>query len=302
MRVDGHAHLFAGTTVERRAVDELAPAERTASIEDLWAVADPVGVRAAVLVPLDRDDRTCAAALAAWPGRCAGVAVAGPEDHGPQAGDALRRRRESYRFDAVRLRWLAQPGTELTASPAWPLLRAMAEDDLVLWAYLPPDQVDHLSTLTALLPELRVVLNHFGFAPSGMQVDEFRRPRFPGALDAPTRRRVAALADRHQVHLMISGHYALTRSAPPYPDLVAASRELVAAFGAERCLWGSDFPWPAVEPGYRRTLEAAEHGLGPLRPDERDQIFGGTARRLFPAALGGTSTDHSTPSVEEENN
>jgi len=281
-KVDAHAHVFAEATREDREPDELAPAERSAGVEDLWAHAQAAGVDGVVLVPLGPDASTCARALARWPGRCAGVIVATVADHGADAAQRLRARRAEHRFEGVRMGWLGEPGRPLTDSPAWPLLEAMAADGLVLWSYLPPDQVAHLPELARRLPTLRVVLNHLGFAPIDMTVDEHRRPRFPGALEAATVERVARLADHPSMHLMVSGHYALSRQGAPYDDLRAPVRHLVGAFGAERCLWGSDFPWPEVVPGYRETLDLAVDQLADLPDHEQDLIFGGTARRLFP--------------------
>jgi L-fuconolactonase len=283
--VDAHAHVFAPTPDELRPADDLAPAERTARLEELWEAGAAVGVEGAVLVPLATDDTTCAAALARDPGRCAGVAVAGPDDLGPGAAARLRDRRAAYPFSAVRLMWLGAPGRPLPTSAAWPLLEELAEQDLVLWSYLPPDQAPLLGELAERLPTLRIVLNHLGFAPDAMVVDEHRRPRFPGALDAATVDRVRALADHPGMHLMVSGHYALTRADVPYHDLADATRTLVATYGAERCLWGSDFPWPAADPGYVASHAAVRAMLADCGERELDLIFGGTVRRLFPDAF-----------------
>jgi len=161
----------------------------------------------------------------------------------------------------------------------------MADRDLLLWAYLGPDQTPFLADLARALPDLRVVLNHLGFAPTGMIVDEHRRPRFPGALDRATVDRVLALAENPRMHLMVSGHYALTRTGWPYDDLASETRRLVGAYGAERCLWGSDFPWPSDQPGYAATLESVTRMLTDLSAAELALVLGGTARQLFSNAF-----------------
>lgn len=55
---------------------------------------------------------------------------------------------------------------------------------------------------------------------------------------------------------------------------------LVAAFGADRIAWGSNFP--AHEGPLSRLTEHARHALSCLREAERAAIFAGTARRLYP--------------------
>ena len=54
------------------------------------------------------------------------------------------------------------------------------------------------------------------------------------------------------------------------------------AFGAERLMFGSD--WPVcllATPAYRDVLAAAEELTGELSATERDAVFGGTAQRVY---------------------
>ena len=57
--------------------------------------------------------------------------------------------------------------------------------------------------------------------------------------------------------------------------------KLIAAFGANRIIWGSNFPAHAGP--MARLLEEAKHVLSCLSEAERDLIFSSTARRLYPA-------------------
>jgi L-fuconolactonase len=59
--------------------------------------------------------------------------------------------------------------------------------------------------------------------------------------------------------------------------------KLVAAFGADRIAWGSNFP--AHEGPMSHLLEEAQQGLSCLSDSERASIFSGTARRLYPALV-----------------
>ncbi len=57
--------------------------------------------------------------------------------------------------------------------------------------------------------------------------------------------------------------------------------KVVAAFGAQRLAWGSNFP---TSPGtLAEILATAQHGLASLSADDRAWIFGKTAQRLYPA-------------------
>ena len=280
--IDGHAHVFRPATEVPRVVDELASADREARVDALRSNLGTVGGVGAVLVPLGTEDETAAAAIVDHPGQFVGVAVAGEADIGPDGPDHLLARAEAYPFSAVRMMSIGRPGQRLVESPAWPTLSLMAERDWVLWSYLGPQQAPFLLDLVIALPTLRIVLNHLGFTPAQMHVDDHVRPRFSGGLADSDVDRVLRLSDHEQVHLMVSGHYALSEVGPPYDDLRTITRRLVDAYGTERSLWASDFPWPALVPGYRETLRSTERLLGSLDSAAHADIFGGTVRRLFP--------------------
>ncbi|MBO0878735.1 MAG: amidohydrolase family protein, partial [Pseudonocardia sp.] len=251
--IDGHAHVFGAAGSTGRSVHELTPPDRTAPVEELLGLMAGAGVSHAVLVPVDTADDVVADALARYPGRFAGVAVATDAELGRAGTDpvrALYARRARWPFAALRTGWLGDPARPVTDSPAMPMLRALAADGIVLWSYLPPDQLVLLERLVVALPELRVVLNHLGFCPHDMRVDEHRRPRFDDPFPDELVRRLERLADAPGVHVMVSGQYALSAAGPPYPDLFAVTRRLAAAYGPERLLWASDHPWPSRVPGY----------------------------------------------------
>jgi len=288
--VDAHAHVFGPAGYTGRGVDGLAPADREAPVEELLGLMAAAGVEQAVLVALDTDDQVVGGALARYPGRFAGVAVATPTDLGRAGGvpvTSLRGRRARWPFSALRTSRPGDPRRPMTESTAMPLLRQLAEDGVVLWSYLPPEQLRLLEQLVVVLPELRVVLNHLGFCPHHMWVDEHRRPRFDDPFPPALVRRLLRLADAPGVHVLVSGQYALSRSAPPYPDLFDLTRALSAAYGPARLLWGSDHPWPSSVPGYPVLRTLVDTALPELDPPAREMILGGTARALLPALRAG---------------
>ena len=283
--VDAHAHVFRPAAVSPRGVDQLAPAERDAPVEELLTHMDQTGVAAAVLVPLDGTDDYVAEVLARFPHRFAAVAVATAAEHGTAGADpvaALRSRRGRWPFGALRTSWLGDPRRPVTESPFLPVLRVLAEEGLPLWSYLPPSQLGLLEEVVAVLPDLRVVLNHLGFCPHDMRVDEHRRPRFDDPFPEPLVRRLERLADGPQVHVLVSGQYALSTEEPPYADLFPVIHRLAAAYGPRRLLWGSDHPWPSDVPGYRHLPSLVAAALPDLRAADLARVLGENARELFP--------------------
>lgn len=283
-RIDAHVHIFDRADRAPRGSDDLVPMEREAPLAALRERLASAGVDGAVLVPLDVQDEPVRTALESLSGPFAAVAVASEADQGRTAADpltAVRARRRAFPFSGLRTTWLGDPTRPLTDSPMLPVLTWMASEGVALWSYLPPDQVVLLDELGSLVPDLSVVLNHLGFAPTGMRVDIHRRPRFDHALPGREVERVARLARHPGFHLMFSGHYALSAVEYPYPDLRTAGRLLLGEFGAERTLWASDWPWIDEVPGYGATCDVLDIAVPGLSDPERDQILGGTVSRLL---------------------
>ena len=287
MIIDAHVHVFPALSQKYpRAVDELAPPDREAPVDLLLRTMDTAGVNGAVLVPLGPEDDYVLECVRRYPGRFVSVGVADRAiaglDPGVDAVGFLSLRVARTGMRALRMNWLGEPGRPLRDSPAYPALRWMAEHGLVLWFYGPPSQLEQLATAAAELPELAVVVNHMGFCPERIAVDELGRPQCSVALPPPTLATVLELADFPRVRIMFSGQYAFSRDGFPYPDLDPVAQRLYSAFGASRLMWASDFPWPYGSPGYESLLTLPRRQLPGLAADERDAIYGGTAMAVFP--------------------
>ena len=161
----------------------------------------------------------------------------------------------------------------------------MRDADMKVWFYGPTDQMALLDGCLDLLPGLKVVLNHLGFLPNmhlEMLVDAHGRPQFDMPSPPPGLEVVEALAAKHSsVYVHFSGHYAFSGGPHPYRDLQATTDRIHAAFGAERMMMASDWPWIRDEPGYAETLAVVDHLLPHISSAERDMIRGGTAMSLF---------------------
>lgn len=286
MIVDAHLHVFtADGKPHPRVVDELAPAEREAPAEDLILVHNEAGVDRAVLVPLGPEDDYIAEVRRAHPGRFAAIGVADDAMLGRVPGtdpvDRWRARADAYGLAGVRTNHLGEPDQPVTASPVFPVLEELERTGRILWFYAPPEQLPLLAGALTALPGLRVVLNHLGFCPTGMTVDAHRRPRIATPIPPHTLSRVIDLARFREVRVMLSGEYAFTGADYPFPDLDPVVRQLYGAYGADRMMWASDYPWTRDVPGYRHLLELPRLHLPGLTEAELAAIRGGTALALF---------------------
>ena len=87
------------------------------------------------------------------------------------------------------------------------------------------------------------------------------------------------------VALSLDPELVLSSSRPRVPrsvdDLRPYVAHLLACFGPERLLWGSDWPVATLAAAYDQWLAAAERLTATLTPAERAAIFGGNAARIY---------------------
>ena len=283
--VDAHLHLFKALSDEypRAIFEGMAPPERSETADRLLEAMDAAGVDRAVYCALSEHDRYLAEVLADHPGKFAGVAVHDFADPDPLA--TLQRRIDAG-IEGIRLYGLeGVAGADPESLAVFPVLAAMRDADMKAWFYGPADQVALLDGCLELLGGLKVVLNHLGFLPNmhlELMVDDYGRPQFDMPLPPPGLEVVEALAAKHSsVFVHFSGHYAFSGAPYPYRNLQETTDRVHAAFGADRMLMASDWPWIRDNPGYTETLGVIDHLLGGISPSERDMIRGGTAMSLF---------------------
>ena len=97
---------------------------------------------------------------------------------------------------------------------------------------------------------------------------------------AAWREGMAALARRPNVVAKLSGFGTVLHRLDP--DHIAwLTTETVAMFGADRCLWGSNFPIEKLWTSYPALLDAHRAAAGGLAEAERAAIFKDTASRVY---------------------
>ena len=285
--VDAHLHLFKAhsDTYPRLVVDGMAPAGREELAEEFLGAMDAAGVDHALIVPLSPHDHYLAEILVDYPGKFAGVGVYDAE--AADGAGQVARRAERAGIQGLRMYGFgADQGQAAESMDVFPVLEAMRDLDMKVWFYGSPDQVRLLDEAMKLLPGLKVVLNHLGFCPDiwmELAMDEYRRPRFDIPLPPDSLQLIEQVAARHpdDLYVHVSGQYAFTQTDYPHPDMQEVVDRIYRAFGADRMLNASDWPWIKINPGHGEVLALVDHYLPDLSPDERAAIRGGTARSLF---------------------
>jgi len=176
-----------------------------------------------------------------------------------------------------------------------PTARSPGNDPLAIWraaeardiavscpgnsaAFLAPE----FSAVLEEVPRLRIVLEHLG-GTSQPDAD-------PKARELRTRV-VQKLARFPNVYLKVPGLGEVAPRRPVVGSGASGALQLdgvgelletaLRSFGAERMMWGSDFPVVASREGYRNALEWTREILSSAPKSDQELIFGGTALRVF---------------------
>ncbi|WP_020651388.1 amidohydrolase family protein [Massilia niastensis] len=158
--------------------------------------------------------------------------------------------------------------SELDNPKSFKAWEALAELGLPMCIQTGPIGLPQVTMLARKFPTVNIILDHLGR---------------PDVLDGPPYGNAAslfALADLPNIYLKLTPRI--------FGDVKKekASAEtffprVVAAFGAKRLAWGSNFP---TSPGtLEEILATAQEGLACLSEEDREWIFGKTAKHLYPA-------------------
>ncbi|CAB3868348.1 hypothetical protein LMG1861_02630 [Achromobacter piechaudii] len=152
------------------------------------------------------------------------------------------------------------------------------------WQYEP--QLPELCSLADAFPYSRIVVNHCG-GPLGINAyatsDRFDRWKLhikQVALRPNTFMKLSGLtAPRIGLPLRVSGERptaaALSQLWKPYIEVC------IEAFGADRCLFGSNFPVDLAVCDYGVLIDAYKLATRQYTPEDRSAIFSGTAIQVY---------------------
>lgn len=132
-----------------------------------------------------------------------------------------------------------------------------------------PEQAEHGVALAEACPDVTFILQH-----AGMLVDTSK------AGWAGWRKAMKALAARPNVVTKLSAFGTFIHENDP--DFIAQSvKETVKIFGAERCLFGSNFPIEKIWTSYRDLLDAHLAATAGLPKGQQKAIFNDNAARIY---------------------
>ena len=275
--IDAHLHVWdetaGGKQTEPMPRGNYSP-QAQAPVELFMDYMDEAGVEKAVFVQpwfYHWDNSYLVRCIQRYPDRFRGVCVIDPR--GPDAPVALKRWRAEG-ATGIRLRSFRRdegggPRPWLGTEETMPLWEAISETGTIVCVLHAGADLAKLPGLLKRFPAVRVVIDHLN---NPVPKAGIRQPAFAAVLD---------LAGQPNVFVKLSGYHHWCEERYPYRDGVPFVEAAVKAFGADRCMWGSDFPHVLAGCGYVRNRNFLPREAPFLSRGQLDAIMGGTAARLW---------------------
>ncbi len=208
------------------------------------------------------------------------------------------------RFKGIRHQtgWDADPGIrnsrtdptpELTRDKTWRQgFAELAKRDLTFDAWLYHPQLSEIADLADAFPGTAIVLDHVGGPLGYASYAGKHREVF-----ATWKKSMAELARRSNVVVKVGGlgmamgwFDFYRRPSPPSSQTLAGAfkpwvETCIALFGAERCMFESNFPVDKITSGYGVLWNAFKRLAAKASAAEKTALFSGTATRIYRLAL-----------------
>ena len=270
MIIDTHLHVWSDDA-ERYPFAEGRTQVGGGSVELLNQTMDEVGVDKAVIVqPIYYlfDNRYVADCLRRFPGRFAAIGLVDPK--APDAVNRLEKLVREDGFGGLRIHSsrLDHP-SEWAAPDQDPLWRRSEELGTCFIVHGPAANLPHLEPIIGRFPEVPVVLDHIGGAPTN---EEAPFPLLSHVLD---------LARFPKVYVKFTPQAHKSELPFPHADTFPAFRRIYDAFGPQRLMWGTNFPGVMKGVGYGPALEMFRDHVDFLTDDDKAWLFYRTALQVW---------------------
>jgi L-fuconolactonase len=176
-----------------------------------------------------------------------------------------------------------RPMLQDIADPQWVLspsldraFDAIEALELRFDALVRPIHLQPLLTRLEQRPDLKVVIDHAAKPPIG------------AGTNGDWSTQLAAIASHTSAKCKLSGLVTEARWDWRARDLAPFVEHIIETFGAERVMWGSDWPVLNLATDYRTWHTTAKQLIAGLPARERAMIFGGTAASFYGIETRGT--------------
>ncbi|XP_010090670.2 uncharacterized protein LOC21400471 [Morus notabilis] len=284
--IDSHLHVWASPEEAADKFPYLPGNEPTlpGNVDFLLKCMGEADVDGALIVqPINHkfDHSLVTSVLKRYPSKFVGCCLADPSEDGSGVKQ-LERLVSEDGYQAVRFNpYLWPSGQKMTNEVGKALFSKAGELGIPVGFMCMKGLSLHISEIEELcteFPRTVVLLDHLAFCKPPTNDEESKA--FPQLLN---------LSRFPQVYVKFSALFRVSRKPFPYEDLSHSLSQVVHTFGANRVMWGTDFPYVVPECGYKEAKEAASliANQVPLSASELDWIMGRTVLELFPGKWRG---------------
>jgi predicted TIM-barrel fold metal-dependent hydrolase len=265
-KIDCHNHIFDPARFPYRADTAYRPSlQEIGTAAQFTHVMDACGVRHALLVgPTSgyrTDNRCMLDAIERGGDRFKGIAVV---DHDISRTELLDMRRAGV--------------VGIAFNPAMDGVDSMAHADALFHTLTELEMFAQIQTIGDQLLALQPLIER---TRTRILIDHCGRPDLAAGIDQPGFQLLLRLADNDRTVVKISGLQKFSQLDYPYEDAQLFVQQLLRAFGPDRCVWGSDWPFlRAPERMDYAPLLTLVQRLIP-DPDARRRVLWNTPCRLF---------------------
>jgi predicted TIM-barrel fold metal-dependent hydrolase len=269
--IDGHVHVWAFDPDRypwQPTLRHVPVPTESATAEDLLGEMERAGVDGAVLVQpsvYGWDNSYLCDVLERHPGRFAGICLVDP--HAGSAPADLRYWCAERGCRGLRLNLVAVPGDAswILGDVQGRILEVAAELAVPVQLQLVPAQTDAVCELTRRFETVTFVADYLGL------------DAFHDGTGITAAERLAAQPNTVFKLLSVSQD---SHDAFPWNDLLPLYERAFAAFGPQRVIFGTDFPYVRVRSSYGESVRWVDT-LSFLSPATREAVVDGNAREVF---------------------
>lgn len=270
MIIDSHTHIWALNTEKYpwQPIGGYIP-EREASVEMLVSEMDAAGVDGAVLVqptPHGWDNRYLLDCAMKYPKRFRSVCLVDPFDE--YAVEKLQDLVEANHINGIRINWNIHPTEKWRKSESHRLLWKAASDlGLPVCVQMVPDNLPLLREISEAF-EARIIIDHLG------------RPHRDCLLADRDFRLLLELSMYNKIFIKLTGLNYYSSEKAPYENVWPLIKAAFEAYGPQRCMWGSDYPFVTEHWSYGGLLSVIRNQWGVSEQDQH-WVLGRTAYYLW---------------------
>lgn len=267
--IDPHVHVWKNDPAFPWPAENKNPPAEDRTAEMLLENMAANGVEKTVLVQVIHyrwDNSYIAHVIQQYPDKFMAVGRVNPED--PANADHLSMWTEERGLHGVRLSPGADASGDWFKGPLMDPLFARAEAlGVPLLLLTRPSRLLDLARLLENYPDLDVCIDHMADVHPddeeglGILTDMARFPR---------------------VYVKISHTWSISSQAYPWSDTHALVDKVYQAFGAQRIMWGTDWPVCLGKAEYAQALSVVRDEMTFIAPDDLEWILGKTVLQLWP--------------------